>query len=100
LNFVRHVQGGSSRRSAVAAISFLAVARDDSRSMRLQVEPADALIVQIAEVQRSVGSDDQTVWIVHFVIRITSDPVPMIVDTDGVAAVDGRTKVANDAASA
>jgi hypothetical protein len=71
LNFVRHVQGGSGRRFAITAVGFLAVARDDGGSMRRKVEPADALIVQIAKVQRPVGPDHQTVWIVHLMIRIT-----------------------------
>ena len=48
----------------------LAVARNGGHSTRPQIEPPDPLIVQVAEVQRTVGSDRQTVRVVDLPIRI------------------------------
>jgi hypothetical protein len=39
--------------------------------MRFQIEPPDSLIVQVAEIEPPVGSDDETVGIVDFPIGIT-----------------------------
>ena len=42
------------RRPAVAGVAALAVAGDVGRAARPQIEPADALVVEIAEVERAV----------------------------------------------
>ena len=70
LDLVRHVQRRVGGRPAIAGVALLAVAGDRRRSARLQVEPSDALIVEIAEVQRAVRSDHETVRVVDLPIRI------------------------------
>ena len=55
--------------------------------MRFQVKPPDPLIVQVAEVQRSIRSDHETVRIVDGPIGVPGEPVPITVDTVGVAAL-------------
>jgi hypothetical protein len=74
MNLVRHVQRGRGRRSTVAAIGSLTAASDGSGATRFEIEPADALIVEIAEIQRPIGPDRQPVGIVHFAVRIASRP--------------------------
>lgn len=49
--------------AAVAGVAPLAVSGDGRGRSRLAVQPSDALVVQIAEVQRAVGTDDHTVGI-------------------------------------
>jgi hypothetical protein len=62
------------RQSAVAAVRSLTVAGDGGRQVSFQIEPPDALVVKIAEVQHAIGPDHETVGIVHFAIRIALGP--------------------------
>ena len=63
LDLVRHVQGGLGGGTAVAVVAPLAVSSDGGRGPGLAVQPPDALVVQIAEVQRAVRADDDAVGI-------------------------------------
>ena len=58
------------RRPAVAGVAALAVAGDVARPARLQIEPADPLVVEIAEVQRAVRADGDAVRIVDLRIGV------------------------------
>ena len=60
-----------------------------------------ALIVQIAKVQRLIGPDDQTIRVVHRLIGVPADPVPIKVATDVLAAHtrDGARTTANVASA-
>ncbi len=68
--FVRHVQGGAGRRAAVAGVPLLAIAGDGGRAARPQVEPAEALVVEVAEDERAVRSEDDAVGIVHLLVGV------------------------------
>ena len=68
-NFMRHVQRCFERWAAVAAIASLAVSGDGRELFRCQVEPADSLVVEVAEKQGAVGTDDEAVGIVDLCIR-------------------------------
>src|SRR5260370_32169385 len=61
---VRHVERGANGRSAIARMTALAGTCDDNDALRGEVQPADALVVEIAKVQAAVGADDQAVRIV------------------------------------
>ena len=65
LDFVRHVQGGLRGRPAVAVVALLSAAGDRRDGLRLRIEAADALVVEIAEVERAVGPEDEAVRVVH-----------------------------------
>ena len=69
--FVRHVERGRRRWSTVTAVSAFAAAGDRGQPLRGEVEPPDALVVEVAEVQAAVGSDHQTIGIVHLQIGVT-----------------------------
>jgi hypothetical protein len=71
-----HVQRGIHRGGTIAGIALLPVPHDGQRSTRSQVEPTDALIVQIAKVQCIVGSENETVWVVDLVIRVSGGTRP------------------------
>src|SRR5262245_39985429 len=68
LNFVRHVQRRRRRRSAVTGVAFLSAAGDGCQATRLEVEATDALIVEIAKVQRAVRTEDDAVRVVDLLI--------------------------------
>jgi hypothetical protein len=70
LNFMRHVQRCRRRRTAIPAVGLPAVAGDGPGLTRNQVEAANPLIVQIAEVQRPIGPDHQAVRIIDFAIGV------------------------------
>ena len=57
LDLVRHVQRRFAGGRAVAGVASDAVARDRRGPVRGEIEPADPLIVEIAEIQRSVRPD-------------------------------------------
>src|SRR5260221_9816115 len=63
-NFIRLVQRGLSREPAVAGIALLAVPRHRGYYMGLQVQPANAMVSDLAKVERTVRSDCQPVRIV------------------------------------
>ena len=67
-DFVRHVQRRVGGRAAVAGVARLAVAGEGGRPPRSQVEPADALVVEVAEDERAVRSEDDAVRVVHLLI--------------------------------
>ena len=75
-DLVRHVQRGRRRRPAVAGVPPLAAPRDRRHAPRGEIEPADALIVEIAEVQRAVGPDDEAIWIVDRGVRVAGRTGP------------------------
>jgi hypothetical protein len=52
---MRHVQCRVSGRTTIAAVCALAVSGDRPEHLRLQVEPAHTLVVEIAEIERAVG---------------------------------------------
>ena len=60
---VRHVHRRIGGRTAIAFVSTLAVPRDRCELPRFQVQPPQPLIVEVAEVQSLVGTDDQPVRI-------------------------------------
>ena len=66
--FMRHAQRRVDGRAAVAGVALLAVAGEDGRPPRSQVEPADTLVVEVAEDERAVRSEDDAVRVVHLLI--------------------------------
>jgi len=56
---VRHVQRGCCGGPAVAAIAALAAAGDGGQPLRQEIETPDALIVEVAEIQRAIWTDDE-----------------------------------------
>src|SRR5262245_23968941 len=71
--FMGHVQARLRGWATVAAIAFLPVARNCDQPLRCEIQPSCALIVEIAEVQRSVRTDGEAVRIVYLGIGITRD---------------------------
>jgi hypothetical protein len=65
---VRHVQRSGRGRIAVTGIGPLAVPRDVGDAMRLQIEAPDSLVVEIAEIERTVRADRQAERIVHLCV--------------------------------
>ena len=63
-DFVRHVQRRRGGRPAVAAVRALRRCRQSCGGARLQIEPPDPLVVEIAKIQRAIASDDDAVGIV------------------------------------
>jgi hypothetical protein len=57
------------RGPTVASIAALTVACDGRCAVRAQVEPANTLVVEIAKQQGTVGSHEQTVGVIHLLIR-------------------------------
>src|SRR5919204_4063754 len=70
LNFVRHVQRCRSRGPAVATVALLPVAGHGRRSMAFQIEPPNPLVIEIAEVQRAIGPDQEAIRIVDLAIGV------------------------------
>src|SRR5262249_57123223 len=64
-NLVRHVQRRGGGRPTVACMATPPVTGDDGYFASAQIESADSLIVQVAEVQPSVWTNHQTIRVVH-----------------------------------
>ena len=60
----------ATRTGPIAGIRPLAVAGNRRGSTSLQVEPPDALVVEVAEVERAVRPDREAVRVVDLPIRV------------------------------
>jgi hypothetical protein len=76
LDLVRHVQRRLDRRSAVARIPLFAIAGDRRHLLRLRIETANALVVEVAEIQSAVRAEDDAVRIVDLRVRIAGRACP------------------------
>src|SRR2546423_1711009 len=70
-HLVRFVQQRLSRRSAIARVALLSLARDRGEFAALQVKPPDHVIADLAEVERTVWTDGEAIDIVHLFSGIT-----------------------------
>jgi hypothetical protein len=73
LDLVRHVQRRGDGRAAVAVVSRPPAAGDRRRPARVQIEPPDALVAEVAEIQGAIGSDRQAVGIVDLPIGVAGN---------------------------
>jgi hypothetical protein len=71
---VRHVQGGVNGRAAIPLRAALAVAGHGSHRACLEIEPADLLIADLAEVQAAIWSDHEAIRVVDLGCGVASDP--------------------------
>jgi hypothetical protein len=74
-DFVRHVQRGRRRGSTIAAVPASAVPGDVNGPLRAQIDPPNPLIVEIAEVQRSIGSDEDAIRIIDLSVGMAGPAV-------------------------
>ena len=98
LDLVRHVQHGVRRRTAVAAVTPLAVAGNRRRPSRRQVQAPDHLVVEVAEVERAVRSDHHPVGVVDLHVRqarhaVADDRRHLAEDLEGLLQRDRRAGV-------
>jgi hypothetical protein len=68
---VRHVERSVHGRAAVAAIAALAASRDGGDLSSTTIQAANALVVQVTEVQAAVRTDDEPVRIVDLRIGVS-----------------------------
>ena len=69
LDLVWHVERRFGRLAAITAVATFAGAGDHGGAAGGEVHAPDALVVEVAEVHRAVGSDDHTVGIGDFGVR-------------------------------
>ena len=62
---LRVIQLRVHRRTAIPSISFFAVAGDGGHALGTEIQAADALVVQVAEIQGAVGPDHHSIGVVH-----------------------------------
>src|ERR1043166_2027328 len=68
-DLIRLVERGGEGRATVARVALLAAAGGGRDRARLQVEAADAVVADLAEVEGTVGSDRQAVGVVDLGFR-------------------------------
>src|ERR1700724_290165 len=71
---MRHVQGCILRETSVAPIASLSITRDGREPSCPEVQPPNPLVIEIAEVQCTVGPNRHTVGVVHFALRESRIP--------------------------
>ena len=95
-NFVRFVHRGGSRWSAIAGVAFLAVARDGGQLVRLPIESPHAMVADLGDVERIVGTDFNAERLIDVDLEaalaaplLSAPPAPATVSIDSPAAASG-----------
>src|SRR5207248_1928815 len=70
---VRHVEARTGGRTAVATIALFTIPGDGRDLSSFEIQPTDALVVEIAEVQRPVRSNHETVRVIGLGGGVTRD---------------------------